>query len=65
MTSLKAALDQPITIERYLIWSTVVAALLFVRSLRNLVTLDPGFKQDNLLVATLDFHRSGIPEARF
>ena len=43
----------------------VVAALLFVRSLRNLVTLDAGFRQENLLIATLDFHRTGIPEARF
>jgi putative ABC transport system permease protein len=43
----------------------VVAALLFVKSLRNLVTLDAGFKPENLLIATLDLHRTGIPEARF
>src|SRR5262249_54563897 len=32
----------------------VVGALLFVRSLRNLVTLDAGFRQDGVLVASID-----------
>ena len=41
----------------------VIGALLFVRSLRNLTTLDAGFKQDNLLVANLDFRRAPIAEA--
>jgi predicted permease len=40
----------------------VVGALLFVRSLRNLVTLDAGFAQDNLLIATLDYRRTGVPD---
>jgi predicted permease len=40
----------------------VVGALLFVRSLRNLVTLDAGFVQENLVIATLDYRRSGIPD---
>jgi predicted permease len=42
----------------------VVGALLFVRTLRNLVTLDAGFAQSDLLVAVLNFKRAGIPEAR-
>ncbi len=41
----------------------VIGALLFVRSLRNLTTLDAGFKQDNLLVANLDFRRAPIADA--
>jgi putative ABC transport system permease protein len=40
----------------------VVGALLFVRSLRNLITLDPGFEQDGILVASLDLRSAGIPE---
>ena len=32
----------------------LVGALLFVRSFRNLATLDPGFRQRNILVATID-----------
>ena len=39
----------------------VVGALLFVRSLRNLMTLDAGFSQDGILVANLDLRRTGIP----
>jgi putative ABC transport system permease protein len=42
----------------------VVGALLFVRSFRNLVTLDAGFSQENLLVAVLDFRRTGLAEDR-
>jgi predicted permease len=42
----------------------VVGALLFVRSFRNLVTLDAGFRQDGVLVAHLDMRRAGFPEAR-
>jgi putative ABC transport system permease protein len=33
----------------------LVAALLFVRSFRNLLNLDAGFKQDDVLVADFDF----------
>ena len=42
----------------------VVGALLFVRSLRNLTTLDPGFAQDGLSVVTLDLRKAGIAAAQ-
>ena len=42
----------------------VVGALLFVRTLRNLVTLDAGFAQSDLLIAVLNFRRAGIPDDR-
>src|SRR5262249_50403719 len=42
----------------------VVGALLFVRSLRNLMTLDAGFKQDGILVATMDLRAAGVPDVR-
>jgi putative ABC transport system permease protein len=42
----------------------VVGALLFVRSFRNLMTVDAGFTRQNLFSATLDFRRSGVPEDR-
>ncbi|HXN51283.1 MAG TPA: ABC transporter permease [Candidatus Acidoferrum sp.] len=35
----------------------LVGALLFVRSFWNLATLDPGFRQRGILIATLDFRR--------
>jgi predicted permease len=38
----------------------VVGAVLFVRSLRNLMTLDPGFAQDGIAIASLDLRRTGI-----
>jgi predicted permease len=38
----------------------VVGALLFARSLRNLVTLDPGFRQDGILAVNVDVRRSSI-----
>ncbi|HMJ82215.1 MAG TPA: FtsX-like permease family protein, partial [Vicinamibacterales bacterium] len=38
----------------------VVGALLFVRSLRNLTRLDPGFAQDGVVIASLDLRRTGI-----
>jgi putative ABC transport system permease protein len=40
----------------------VVGALLFVRSLRNLVTLDAGFRQDGIVVANVDLRGERIPE---
>jgi putative ABC transport system permease protein len=40
----------------------VVGALLFVRTLRNLLTLDAGFRQDGLLITNVDLRRAGIPE---
>jgi putative ABC transport system permease protein len=42
----------------------VVVALLFVRSFRNLATLDAGFAIDRLTIATLNFRPSGIPDDR-
>jgi putative ABC transport system permease protein len=38
----------------------VVGAVLFVRSLRNLMTLDAGFRQEGILVANLDLRRTGM-----
>jgi len=42
----------------------VVGGVLFVRSLRNLMTLDAGFRQDGILVVNMDLRRAGVPEAR-
>jgi putative ABC transport system permease protein len=39
----------------------LVGALLFVRTLRNLLTLDPGFRQGGVLVAALDLTRVNVP----
>jgi putative ABC transport system permease protein len=40
----------------------VVGALLFVATLRNLLTVDPGFRPDDVLVVGLDMRRAGFPE---
>jgi putative ABC transport system permease protein len=42
----------------------LAGALLFARSLRNLVTLDQGFQQNGVLVANIDFTRLNLPAAR-
>jgi predicted permease len=42
----------------------VVAALLFVRTFRNLATLDAGFQQDHLLAVTMNPLRAGVPRDR-
>jgi len=42
----------------------VVGALLFVRSLRNLMTLDAGFEQEGLVIANFDFRNAGVPQPR-
>jgi predicted permease len=42
----------------------VAGALLFARSLRNLTTLDPGFRQNGIVVAEADFSRLKLPPAR-
>jgi len=43
----------------------VVGALLFVRSFRNLLSVDAGFRQDGILSVDIDMRRAGVaPEAR-
>ena len=42
----------------------VVGALLFIRSFRNLATLDAGFTRQQVFVAILDFRRSGASDER-
>jgi len=42
----------------------LAGALLFARSLRNLMTRDPGFQQDGMLVANVDFTRLKLPDAQ-
>jgi putative ABC transport system permease protein len=39
-------------------------SLLFAHSLRNLVTMDPGFHADGLVTASVVFRRLGLPEER-
>jgi len=39
----------------------LVGALLFAGSLRKLMTLDPGFQQNGLLVAAVDISRANLP----
>lgn len=41
----------------------LVGALLFVRTFRNLLTLDAGFQQDKILVAEFDFSSLQVPLA--
>jgi predicted permease len=42
----------------------VVGAVLFTRTLHNLMTLDPGFGRTDLLIANLDLRRMNVPPAR-
>ena len=42
----------------------LVGALLFVRSLRNLLSLDAGFRRDHILVVGADFSRLHVPRER-
>ncbi len=42
----------------------LAGALLFVRSLRNLLKLDAGFQRDGVLVVDVDFTRLGLPKER-
>lgn len=42
----------------------LVAALMFVRSLRNLLMLDPGFRPEHLLVSRVDFSHLNLPKER-
>jgi putative ABC transport system permease protein len=43
----------------------LMSALLFVRSLRNLTTLNVGFQQNGILVTSVDFTRLHLPEERY
>jgi putative ABC transport system permease protein len=43
----------------------LVAALLFVRSFRNLTTFDPGMRRAGVVVGRVGFGQSGIPRERF
>jgi predicted permease len=43
----------------------LMGALLFVRSLRNLTTLNVGFQQTGILVTSVDFDRLHLPEERY
>jgi len=43
----------------------LMGALLFVRSLRNLTTLNVGFQQTGILVTSVDFTHLQIPEDRY
>jgi len=40
----------------------VIGAGLFVRTLQNLKTLDPGFKREGVLLVNLEGHRIGVPK---
>jgi putative ABC transport system permease protein len=42
----------------------LAGALLFARSLRNLMTRDPGFQQNGVLLANVDFKRMNLPVER-
>jgi putative ABC transport system permease protein len=42
----------------------LTGALLFVRTFRNLLTLDAGFEQDHILIAAFDFSPLKLPAAR-
>ncbi|MHB8754529.1 MAG: ABC transporter permease [Candidatus Acidiferrales bacterium] len=42
----------------------LAGALLFARSLRNLLTRDPGFQQNGVLVVNTDFARLNLPPAQ-
>src|SRR6266404_1509432 len=43
----------------------LMGALLFVRSLRNLTTLNVGFQQTGILITSIDFTRLQLPEERY
>ncbi len=42
----------------------LVGALLFVRSFRNLLTFDPGMREEGISVAYIEFRKSNIPRER-
>ena len=42
----------------------LVGALLFVRSFRNLVSVDPGFRKKDIVIAIADFRKFNLPSDR-
>jgi putative ABC transport system permease protein len=50
-----------VVVQVALSFALVVSALLFARTLGNLLTLNAGFREEGLLVATLDFARLNLP----
>ncbi len=42
----------------------LAGALLFARSLRNLMSRDPGFQENGILIANVDFTRLKVPETQ-
>ncbi|MBV8731299.1 MAG: ABC transporter permease, partial [Acidobacteriia bacterium] len=49
-----------VTVQIALSLVLLVGALLFVRSFRNLVTLDPGFRERGILLAAFDMSKLGL-----
>jgi predicted permease len=43
----------------------LLGALLFTRTLRNLLTLDTGFQQEGILITSLDLNRLNLPKERY
>ena len=43
----------------------VVGALLLARSLRNLTTMDPGFRQEGVMTVTLDMRRARLSDGQY
>jgi predicted permease len=50
-----------VTVQVTLSLVLVVTSLLFVRTARNLATVDPGFRTDGILVADFDVHAANVP----
>ena len=53
-----------VTLQVALSLVLLVGSLLFVRSLRNLFTVDAGFQQEGILIATLDLTHVNLPPER-
>src|SRR5713226_1674072 len=63
---------QRLSLQRLLVVSQIavsvvllVGAQLFVRSFRNLATLDPGFREKGILITYADFRRLDLPPQRY
>ena len=74
MLSARGATDarERFTLRRILVIAQValslvllVGAILMVRSLVNLVTLDPGFRHEGIVLASLDLRRANVPAANY